>query len=379
MNSESSTTPPGPPPGSTSGRPGPPGPPGAPYLPPPQGEGRSTSFWVAIFLFLLLMISGAVNVLFLFVGLLGSASGLGGGVADDEEGYRTVVVAHKEAGSDTRILRVPIVGAISEDLSPVIGAGGGTVSQVRRALKLAAGDAEIKGVMLDINSPGGGVTDSDEIWRLIKEFRAKKPDKPVMAFFGSVAASGGYYIAAACDKIVARPTTITGSIGVIISTFDISQALQNIGVKSINLVSPHTPYKDIMSPTRPMTEDERAKIVAIIDEMYQRFVDIVNEGRPELSRDQVQALANGLIYSADQARRNGLVDMVADTDEAYKEMCRMMSADKAQVIEQRRLPTLADVLFGARSSRPATAGDSLAAVLFRTTGSKFLYFWPGGR
>ncbi len=351
---------------------------GQPYYPPPQAEGRSTSFWVAIFLFLLLMVSGAVNILFLFVGLVGSASGLGALPTDDEAGYRVVVVAHKDADQDSRILRVPIIGAISENLSPVIGAGGGTVSQVRRALKLAAGDDNIKGVMLEINSPGGGVTDSDEIWRLIKKFRADA-EKPVMAFFGDVAASGGYYIAAACDKIVARPTTITGSIGVIISTYDISEALKKIGIKSVNLISPHTPYKDILSPMRPMTDDERQKIVAIVDEMYQRFVDIVDRGRPELTRDQVQTLANGLVYSANQAKGNGLVDMLADADQAYEEMCKMMEVEEAQVIEQRRLPTLADILFGVRSHRPGTASESLAAVLFQTTGSKFLYFWPGGR
>lgn len=334
---------------------------------------------MAIFLFLLLMISGAVNILFLFVGLVGSASGLGGLPVDDEEGYKVVVVAHKGADSDNRILRVPIIGAIAEHLSPVIGASGGTVSQVRRALKLAAKDKTIKGVILDINSPGGGVTDSDEIWRLIKEFRAKHSNKPVMAFFGDIAASGGYYIAAACNKIVARPTTITGSIGVIISSYEISEGLKKIGVKAITLISPNTPYKDILSPTRSMTDDERQKIVDIVDEMYQRFVDIVDQGRPGLTRDQVQALANGLIYSAKQALGNGLVDMIVDSEEAYEEMCRMIEAEEAQVIEQRRLPTLSDVLFGAKSNLPTTAGDSLAAILFRTTGSKFLYFWPGGR
>lgn len=379
MNSESSSPPgqqygppPGPPPRPPSG------PPGPPHYGPPPSEGRSTSFWVAIFLFLLLMISGAVNVLFLFVGLVGSASGLGGAVSE-EEGYKVVVVAYKDAKPENRILRVPIVGAIAENLSPVVGAVGGTVSQVRRALKLAARDKDVKGVMFDIDSPGGGVTASDEIWRLIREFRAKNPSKPVMALFGSVAASGGYYIAAACDRIVARPTTITGSIGVIVSTFDVSEALAKIGIKARSLVSPNTPYKDMLSPTRPMTDDEKLKVVAIVDEMYDRFVDIVDQGRPELSRDRVQALANGLIYSANQARSNGLVDMVADTTEAYEEMCRMINVPEAQVVEQRRIPNLADILFGARSGRPMTAGDSLAAVLFRTTGSKFLYFWPGGR
>ncbi len=351
---------------------------GQPYYPPPQAEGHSTSFWVAIFLSLLLVVSGAVNVLFLFVGLVGSASGLSGVAMDDEAGYQVVVVAHKDADSDARILRVPIIGAISENLSPVIGADGGTVSQVRRALKLAAREESIKGVIFDINSPGGGVTDSDEIWRLIKKFRADE-DKPVMAFFGDVAASGGYYIAAACDKIVARPTTITGSIGVIISTYEISDALDKIGVKSVNLISPHTPYKDILSPMRPMTDDERQKIVVIVDEMYQRFVDIVDKGRPELTRDQVQTLANGLIYSANQALSNGLVDMLADPDQAYEEMCKMIEVEEAQIIEQRRLPTFADILFGARSRRPTTASESLAAVLFQTTGSKFFYFWQGGR
>jgi protease-4 len=351
---------------------------GQPYYPQPQAEGRSTSFWVAIFLVLLLVVSGAVNILFLFVGLVGSASGLGGAAMDDDSGYQLVTVAHKEADADSRILRVVVVGAISERMSPIIGADGGTVSQVRRSLRLAARDDTIKGVLLEINSPGGGVTDSDEIWRLIKKFRADE-EKPVMAFFGDVAASGGYYIAAACDKIVARPTTITGSIGVIISTYDVSEALNKIGIKGVSLISPHTPYKDILSPMRPMTDDERQKIVSIVDEMYQRFVDIVDQGRPELTRDQVQSLANGLIYSAKQAKANGLVDMLADADQAYEEMCKMMNVEEAQVIEQRRLPTLAEVMFGVRSNRPSTAGESLAAVLFQTTGSKFLYFWPGGR
>ena len=321
-----------------------------------------------------------MNLLFFFLGVVGSASGLGGLSADDEDGYRIVVVEHRSGSDKSRILRVPIVGAISENLSPVIGAGGGTVSQVRRALRLAARDDSIKGVLFDINSPGGGVTDSDEIHRLISKFRSENPKKMVVALFGDVSASGGYYIASACQKIMARPTTITGSIGVIISTYDISVGLNKLGIKSVNLISPKTPYKDILSPTRPMRPDEREKILSIVEEMYERFVDLVDQGRPGLSRAQVETLANGQIYSAKQALANGLVDLLVDQEQAFKELQTMMGVDEeAQVIEQRRKPNLSDILFGARSRRPTNASESLASVLFQTTGSKFLYFWPGGR
>jgi protease-4 len=363
----------------TPGRRPPARPYGEAYLP---REGRPVSFYLAIFLGLLLFVSGGLNVLLLVVSVFGSATaGLGGASIDDGDYQIAVVDGDREA--QARLLRVPIEGAIAEASSPVIGAAGGTVSQVRRALRFAARDERVKGVLLDINSPGGGVTDSDLIWQAIDDFK-RETKKPVLALFGDMAASGGYYVAAACDRIVARPTTITGSIGVILSNLNFVEAAAKFGIHQENVVSARTPYKDIMSPWRPMDDAEREILRSIVDEMYDRFVDVVDAGRPGLSRERVVELADGRIYSAQQALDTGLVDEVGDADDAYATLRRLCSIDEAQVVEQRRLPTLTDLLFGRTGAGGTGAATpsvdrSLATLLGSSTGAKFLYYWPGGR
>ncbi|MCA8951424.1 MAG: S49 family peptidase, partial [Planctomycetes bacterium] len=181
-------------------------PPGVPPQPPqvPPRETRGVAFFVAIFLGILLLASAGLNVLLLLLSVgsfAGAGLGPGGGTFDE-------VHLGGKRGARTRVLEIPIAGAIAEAGSPLLGASGGTVTQVRRMLREAAADDGIRGVVLAIDSPGGGVTDSDEIYRMIRRFRADHPEKRVVAFFGDMAASGGYYVAAAAERIFARPTTI---------------------------------------------------------------------------------------------------------------------------------------------------------------------------
>ena len=362
-------------------------PPPQPPMPPPpmpgypQPEGRSVSFFVALFLALLLLISGGVNVVLLLFSAIGNPTSMAEAAIENENaGYRVVAVGGDRSAAP-RILRIRIDGAIAESASPTMGATGGTVSQVRRELRLAGANKSIKGVLLEINSPGGGVTDSDEIYRLIKKFRAKHK-KPVLAYFGDISASGGYYVAAACDKIVCRPTTITGSIGVIMSNYNLEGAFAKLGIKEETIISPNTPYKDIMSFSRAMRDDEREILLSIIEEMYERFVAVVDEGRPSLTPEQVRKLANGQIYSAEQAKANGLVDDIVDPDEAFDMILELAGEESAQIVEQRRLPSLMETLFGmpgAKAPSPPTLTETAARYLNQTTGAKLLYFWPGGR
>lgn len=348
-------------------------------LPPalPPREGRPVSFYVAIFLALLLLVSGALNLLMLFFSVVGSAVapfGIGA-VAEDGPMYELVAVGGDRSARQM-ILRIPIEGAITETPAPLIGGSGGTVTEVRRALAAAARNADVKAVLLDINSPGGGVTDSDAIWELITGFR-REHDKKVLALLGDMAASGGYYVAAACDRIIARPTTITGSIGVIVSSYEYAEGLKKIGVKPVTLISPDTPYKDILSGERSMTEDERAKLLAIVQEMYERFIDIVDAGRPRLERSAVKSLANGLIYSAQQALANGLVDGVGSAQDALATLREMAGlSEGVKVVEHRRVPTFLDTVLGG----PRLSIDTVAArLLSGSSGPRFLYFWQGGR
>ncbi|MBP8300377.1 MAG: S49 family peptidase [Planctomycetes bacterium] len=219
-----------------------------PQATPAPRESRGVSFFIAVFLGILLVASAGLNVLLLLVSV-GSLAG-GGAIGGDDDGVYDEVHVAGERGEKARILQVSLHGAIAEGASPVIGAAGGSVSQVRRALRQAEKD-DIAGVLLDINSPGGGVTDSDEIYDLIARFRRDHPDKPVISLFGDMAASGGYYVAAASEHILARRTTITGSIGVIMSAWNFAEAAKKFGVEQVAIKSDRTPMKDILSPTRP--------------------------------------------------------------------------------------------------------------------------------
>ena len=161
-----------------------PPPPAQPAYPayPPAREGRSVSFYVAIFLALLLFVSGALNLLLLVVSAFGTAtSGLGSGVVQEDGVLYELVAVGGDLQAPDSVLRIPIQWAIAEQSAPLMGAAGGTVSQVRRALRAAASESTIKALLFDINSPGGGVTDSDEIWRLIGAFKDDHPDTMVVA------------------------------------------------------------------------------------------------------------------------------------------------------------------------------------------------------
>jgi protease-4 len=369
------TAPPGGPPNLPPNLP--PGvPPQAPQWPgwqassPPPRESRGVAFFVAIFLGILLLASAGLNVLLL---LLSVGSLAGAGLGDDAT-YDEVHIAG-ERGGRTKVLQVPICGAIAESAAPLLGASGGTVTTVKRALRQAAGD-DVAGVLLYVDSPGGGVTDSDVIYRLVQGFRRDHPDKPVMALFGDMAASGGYYVAMAAERVLARRTSITGSIGVIMSAWNFTEAADKVGVDQVVIKSERTPYKDMLSPFRPLEPAERAMLTSIVDELFDLFVDVVDEGRPGLDRAQVLAAANGGIYSASQAKALGLVDDIGDHDAALA-WFRDKLGKPVTIVEARRRVGWGDLLFGSRAGSPPVT--SVADLLGRSTGPRFLYYWEGGR
>jgi len=347
-----------------------------PQTTPTPRESRGVSFFVAIFLGILLVASAGLNVLLLLVSV-GSLAGSGlGGAADlGDAPFDEVHIAGKR-GADTKVLQVPIRGAIGEAGSPLLGGAGGTVSLVKRALRQAAADS-VKGVLLTIDSPGGGVTDSDEIYELVRAFRRDHPNKPVLALFEDMAASGGYYVAVAAERIIARRTTITGSIGVIMSSWNFAEAAKKFGVDQVAIKSDRTPMKDILSPTRPMRDDERALLTGIVDELFDQFVSVVDEGRENLDRTQVLAVATGAVYTAKQALANGLIDEIGDHATAAKWFEQKLGS-KVAIVEHRRRAGLGDLLFGAQAQAP-TVEQTLGRLLVGSSGPRFLYFWEGGR
>ena len=194
-------------------------------------------------------------------------------------------------------------------------------------------DESIKAILLRINSPGGGVGPAQEIYSELLKLRNKKK---IIVSMESVAASGGYYIACAAHKIVANPGTITGSIGVIIEFANIEELLGKVGLKSVVIKSGK--YKDILSPTRPMTPEDRALIQSVIDSVHNQFIEAVAKGR-NLPKDKVIKIADGRIFSGEQAQALGLVDQLGNFQDAIDtaaKMCGIPGEPRIQYPEKRR-------------------------------------------
>jgi len=189
----------------------------------------------------------------------------------------------------------------------------GTINESRRTIQSLKefGDAErIKGVVVRIDSPGGGVVPTQEIYEEIGKLKKKKP---VIASLGGMATSGGYYIASACHQIVANPGTLTGSIGVIIQLANVEGLMQKLGLEGYNVKS--GPHKDMGSPLRPLSPEGRAILQSVVDNVHGQFVRAVASGR-SMEESKVRELADGRIYSGEQAMAMGLVDSLGNMDDA---------------------------------------------------------------
>lgn len=180
----------------------------------------------------------------------------------------------------------------------------------------AVNSSDVKAIVIRINSPGGGVGASQEIYREI----SKVKNKAVIASMGSVAASGGYYIACGVEKIYANPGTLTGSIGVLMEFANFEELMGKIGLKGYVVKSGE--FKDIGSPLRPMSDSERALLQGVIDNTYRQFVGVVSKGR-KLPNDYVKELADGRVFTGEQAKDLKLVDELGNLEDAIDEAARM--------------------------------------------------------
>lgn len=205
--------------------------------------------------------------------------------------------------------------------------------EVIEQLEKHRANPSVKAIVLRINSPGGGVSPSQEIYEELTKAR-QVSGKPVVASMGSLAASGGYYIASAADVIVANPGSITGSIGVLIQVPNISGLLQKIGVKSVVVKSAE--HKDLASPTREMTEAEKQILQRLMDDVHEQFIEVVAKTR-KLDRKRVEALADGRIFSGREAKSLGLIDQLGNLQDAIDRAAILAGIPgKPTVIQERK-------------------------------------------
>ena len=206
-----------------------------------------------------------------------------------------------------------------EDTIDEYGSGLYNHQYLLNAIDAMINDEENKGMILYVNTPGGSVYASDELYLKIKEYQ-ETTGRPVYSSMQSQATSGGYYISASCDKIIANRNCWTGSIGVTMGTFiDVSELLNNLGVKTTTITAGNN--KAMGSNVEPMTEEQKEIFQSLVDESYEQFISIISEGR-KMPVGDVETLADGRIYTAKQALDNGLIDKIGTYEEAAADMIK---------------------------------------------------------
>ena len=261
-----------------------------------------------------------------------------------------------------KILLMEVTGVILEGPHRLLGLTKGVTSpsRIKEELEIADKDDRVKAVVLKINSPGGTVSAADVILHGLKAFKAAKA-VPVVCLQG-LATSGGYYVAQAGDTIIAYPTCITGSIGIIAMKFNLRGLMDKVGVDDDVVKSGK--WKDFWSPFRPATPQEKEMMQHVIDDFYRQFVDVVAQGR-KLSLQKTREVADGRIFTASQARDLGLVDQLGYLDDAL-ELARVKAGlDAPKVITYHR---------------PGSYKPTIYSLMpdLDMAGPQFLYLWWAG-
>ncbi|BAM04042.1 putative signal peptide peptidase [Phycisphaera mikurensis NBRC 102666] len=232
-------------------------------------------------------------------------------------------VLREGVGIDPKHVAVlPVVGVIDEEMAWFCG-------EALRSLEKPGRLPDA--LILRVESGGGGVTASDRIWHELERFQERHPDLPVVASFGGVAASGGYYVAAGTDRIFIEPTGFTGSIGVIAQVPTLAGAMDKLGVDWVTLVADGSPRKDNANNLyRDWTEADRAVVATLIDDAYERFASVVVAGRPALDEDSVGGVADGSVFTSAAAVENGLVDEVGYLEDAIASVSTTLGVADAE-------------------------------------------------
>jgi protease IV len=376
---EENTPPPSGPPPSAAPPPPPLTPPPVMMAPAPTPPRRGGRGWMvfALIVLVLLAISVFLNVGHLLHGLLPARV-----AGARSAGPRLEEAVKEDNDAANKIAVVEVTGIITGQ--PLDQSGYGMVEVIKAQLKRAEEDDKVKAVILKVDSPGGEVLASDEIARAISDFQGKKNGKPVVCSMGSLAASGGYYVSAPCRWIVANDLTITGSIGVILSTWNYRGLMNKVGLLPETFKSGK--YKDMLSGSRDpdsITAEERAMVQALIDETYGKFTNVVATGRArahvknksdgrELS-DNWAEYADGRILSGNEALKLGFVDQLGSFDAAVKRAKDIAGISRANLIEYQRRFDLSDFfqLFGQTQSKAVKIDLGLDPPKLR---AGYLYF-----
>jgi protease-4 len=321
----------------------PPQPPPTPAIPPPAPRRSTKGHWIAIVILLLLLgVSVMLNLGLAIAAVAGMATTT---VTDGDTTVRFSEEFIRGSGRK-KVVKIELNGIITfQGESSMFFESDSVATRMLQEIEAARKDRNVIALLVVVDSPGGGVTASDVIYHALLRFRESDKKRKVVVLMRDLAASGGYYISAAADKIVAHRTTITGSIGVLISSMNFKGLGDKFGVKDVTIKSGKN--KDLLNPLRDVTAEETNILQQVVNDMYDRFVSIVARGRG-IDSDKVRAFADGRIFTAPKALELQLIDQIGYEEDAIELVRTLVGDERFRLIRYKKSHSLYD-LFGARA------------------------------
>jgi len=341
----------------------------------PPGQGKGVSLKGVLLGCLIAFVAGFAVVVLVVVALafavFASAAGGAGYAGLARRGVQVHEITVSGEAGDPKVAIIPVRGLLLSGGGSFVGPDPAIVLQ--SMLDAARQDSRVKAIVLAVDSPGGAITTCDVMHRAIRQYR-QETGTPVVVLMEDTAASGGYYVSCAGDYIVAHPTTVTGSIGVLMPLWDASGLLKKVGVSDRTVKSGD--FKDMGSPFADKTPQEREREKEILDEviaeMHARFVRVVAEGR-DLDPQAVRGLADGRIYTSEQAMDKKLIDETGYEADALSKAMAMAGVERAHVVEYTRVRSLREMLFFA--AREPNLTVRLDGGLPLPAQPRFMYLW----
>lgn len=341
-----------------------------PYVRRPAPARRGMSLGCLVAVIVSVALCGLVAVGFVVLMVMGTAIGGAGYSSAAYGGVQLQETTIKGRHGQPKVLLLPVRGLLIPG-----GLGGHDPVLVLKAmLREAADDKDLRAIVMVVDSPGGGITTCDVMLNELTDFRRTHRRIRVVALYGDVAASGGYYVSCGADYIMAHPTTITGSIGVLMSIYDVSRLMQMLGVTDRTVTSGD--FKNMGSPFAQKTEEQRKRekevFQELVNEMHARFVGIVAGGR-KMSLTDVAELADGRIFTAQQAVENGLIDGTGYEDDAIKKAMALAGLSSARVVRYDRVRTLREMLLTKSGTSDQSQAAQALSQFLQTP--RLMYLW----
>lgn len=319
--------------------------------------------WIALWILIFLLVTSWLTNFGLIALIFSESPSIQDGFPIDSEPQLEEVWS--SGYGEVKAVRIELIGLIMPGTSDTLfGKTDDMVKNILRQIKCASNDKNVKAIILEIDSPGGTVSASDEIFNALNHFKSLDESRKVIAHIKGVGASGAYYVAMSADYIIAEPTSLVGSVGVILQTLNIKELADNIGLSSITIASGD--YKDSLNPLKDPDPIHISHLTSLVNSMHKRFIDIVLENRKHIEPDTTLLFESGVL-TGDLAYDSGWVDNVGYIEDALSKAADMLDQDDLYFIRYEEEYNYLSELFGAKLPSINIIKD--------TSSPKFLYLW----